>query len=261
MKIEDKIKKIKENKKIGFMGHIIAGFPNIQTSYEAALGICEAGADFLEVQFPFSDPTADGATIEDACYVSLANGFKIESGFDIVKKLSTNTSTLIFIMTYSNIVFRYGVEKFVKKAKESGASGLIIPDLPLEEDESLNQICKENDMANIFVAAPGADAARIKKISRAGNGLLYAVARRGITGKKTDIDNEVENWLKLVRENSILPVATGFGIQTKSQVESLVNKTDIAVVGSFFVKTIKEAVEKKHNVKDRLFNATKEFIM
>jgi len=184
MKIDDKIKEIKKNKKIGFMGHIIAGFPDIETSYQAALGICEAGADFLEVQFPFSDPTADGSTIEGACYESLSNGFKIKNGFEIVKRLTQNVTIPILIMTYSNIVFKYGIEEFVKMAKSSGATGLIVPDIPIDNDENLNIFCKNYDIANIFVVAPGCDGKRIKRLSQTGSGFLYTVARRGITERK-----------------------------------------------------------------------------
>lgn len=258
--INELIKEIKNDKKIGFMGHIIAGYPDINISYEAGLGICEGGADFLEVQFPFSDPPADGPTIEEACYKSLESGFTIEKGFELIKKLTSQTQTIIFIMTYANIIYKYGIEKFIVKSKDVGAQGVIIPDIPFENDEGLNDICKKYNVANIFVAAPGADAERIKTLSKTGSGILYTVVRRGITGKKTELDKNVFEWLKLVKDNSKLPVAAGFGIQTKEQIEELVGHCEIAVVGSFFVRTINNAIEKNWDVKEKLFNVTKSLI-
>lgn len=260
MTIEDKIKDIRTNKKIGLMGHIVAGFPDIKTSLNAALGICEGGADFLEVQFPFSDPTADGSTIEGACYTALSEGFKVDGGFGIVKKLTDSVDIPVFIMTYANIVYRYDIEKFIMKAKESGCSGLIIPDMPLDNDEGLNELCIKHRIANIFVVAPGADKMRIKELSQAGSGLLYTVARRGITGRKTQISGEVEDWIKFVKNNSSLPIATGFGIQSKEQIKELVGKSDIAVVGSFFVNAIRDAVKNGEDVNKKLFSLTKNLI-
>jgi tryptophan synthase alpha chain len=259
-RINEKIINIKKNKKIGFMGHIIAGFPDLKTSLDAALGICEGGADFLEVQFPFSDPAADGPIIESASYQALENGFTIQQGFQLVENLAKKTDTVIFIMTYANIVFKYGIEKFIKKTKETGAKGVIIPDIPLEYDEGLNKACKENEIANIFVAAPGANSERIKRLSNIGEGILYVVVRRGITGKKTELDQTVFNWLNLVKQNSILPIAAGFGIQSKEQIKELEGIADIAVVGSYFTKSIKEAFDKQENVNKKLFDVTKSLI-
>ena len=260
MKIKEKIDEIAKNKKIGLMGHIIAGFPNIETSYLAAIAVGGGGVDLLEVQFPFSDPTADGPTIEGACYEALSNGFKIADGFELVKRVTTTLTIPILIMTYSNIVFKYGVEKFVKKSKESGVSGLIVPDLPLENDEGLNKYCQNYGIDNIFVVAPGCSKDRIKKLSQNGSAFLYTVARRGITGKKTEIDSSVTEWLKLVKENSVLPIATGFGIQSKAQIDELITKSDIAVVGSYFVNAIKDAFQKGLDIKTTLSNSTKNLI-
>ena len=252
MKIDDAIKKIKYEKEIGLMGHIIAGYPDMKTSYEAALGICEAGADFLEIQFPFSDPFADGPTIEEACYKSIENGFTIEKGFELVKDVSSKAETSVLIMTYGNIIYKYGVEKFIKKAKESGAIGLIVPDIPLERDEDLNALCGKHGIVNIILVTPGADAERIKFLSSKGKGFLYTVMRRGITGKKTEMDVGLDEWITLVKENSSLPIAAGFGIQSREQIEYLSGKVDIAIIGSFFVKKIRELFDNKADVKSEI---------
>ena len=250
------LKRINENKKnnkIGFMGHIIASFPDYEKSLEAALGMADAGVDFIEVQFPFSDPTADGPIIESACYESIKNGFKVKDGFRLVKELSKKTGSSVLIMSYGNVVFKYGVENFIKEAKESGAKGVIIPDMPVDSDEKINFFCKKYEIDDIIVVAPGADAERIKKISSIGTGFLYTTLRRGITGEKSLINDESKKWLKLVKENSGLPVAAGFGIRTSEQIKELKEFCEIVIVGSHFVNIIRDSYEKKLNIKDALF--------
>jgi len=137
---------------------------------------------------------------------------------------------------------------------------VIIPDMSLENDEGLNKFCKKYDIANIFVAAPGVEAKRIKLLSDAGDGILYTVVRRGITGKETLIDKTVLNWLNLVKQNSSLPIAAGFGINSNKQIKKLEGIADIAVVGSFFVRKINEAIEKKFEIKDFLKNETQKLL-
>lgn len=253
--IKDKINNIRAKNKIGFMGHVIAGYPDIDSSYQAALGICEGGADFLEVQFPFSDPTADGPSIEGACYEALNKGFKITNGFNLVKKLADNTDTVILIMTYANIIFKYGIKKFIDDAKKNQAKGLIIPDIPFESDEGLTEYSKKNNIDNIFIAAPGSSPERIKNLSQKGSGFLYTVARRGITGKKSEINEESKEWFDTVKKNSVLPIAVGFGIRSKEQIDILKNYCDIAIAGSYFVDVIKETKSKNGNYKDSLKKA------
>jgi tryptophan synthase alpha chain len=252
MKIENQIEKIKKTKKIGFMGHIIAGFPTLEDSKTAAFTLIKSGTDFLEIQFPFSDPFADGPIIEGACYKSLENGFTIEKGFELVKEISASTDIPIFIMTYGNIIFKYGIEKFIKKAKENGTDGFIIPDIPPEQDEGLNSIVKKYGLTNILLVTPSCDAERIRYVSNIGSGFLYTVMRRGITGKKTDLDKEVNDYLSLVRKNSSLPIAVGFGIQTNEQIKYLEDKAEIAIAGSFLVKTISDAYKNQENISEKL---------
>ncbi len=259
-KIDEKIDTLKKSNKIGFMGHFIAGYPDIPASLKAAKGICRAGIEFLEVQFPFSDPTADGPAIEGACYKSLENGFTVEKGFEITRKLVATTDAAIIVMTYANIVFRYGVNLFISKVKDVGASGIIIADLPPECDEGIIELCAQNDLRIIQICAPGASAERIRQLSEKGSGFLYTVMRRGITGRKTDISEETTDWLKKVRSNSILPIAAAFGIQSKEQIELLKTKADIAVCGSYFVKKIEEATQNGLDVEEALYKTTKELI-
>lgn len=220
------------------MGHIVAGYPNKEISIQAGIGICEGGAKYLEVQFPFSDPNADGAIIEDASHQSLKNGFKIKDGFDIIKNLVQNTASEILIVSYANIIYSYGIESFVKKTKEAGAKGLIIPDLPFEEDEGLRKIATKHHLQVIELIAPGATSQRIKKLSNTPSDFVYVVARTGTTGNKTSIDEELLQWIDFVKSHCNKKIALGFGINSNAQIKALDGKVDIVVVGSYFVQKI-----------------------
>jgi len=255
-KLAEKLKEIKNKDKIGFMGHVVAGYPDLETSYEAAMGISEGGADFLEIQFPFSDPFADGPTIENASVVSLKNGIKISDCFNLAEKIAKNCESSVLIMTYGNIAFSYGIEKFVKKSEEIGVDGFIIPDIPPENDEGLSVLCEKNDLSMIYLAAPGNSAERIEYLSEKGNGFIYTVARTGITGKKTEITGEVTEWLNFVRKNSKLPIAVGFGINSSNQIKNLKPYCDIAIAGSYFVRKITECHKNGDDVRKTLKTKT-----
>lgn len=247
MKISDKLNE--KTKAIQLMGHVIAYFPDYNSSLAAAKGIIDGGVDYLEVQFPFSDPTADGPAIEGACYRALESGFNVEEGFKLAGELVEYAQNVpILIMTYANIIFHYGMEGFIKKAKSIGVSGFIIPDLPPDADEGLNKLALENGLDNVVIVTPGADAERIRYLSEAGSGFLYTVIRRGITGEKTDFNDEAYNWLELVKNNSFLPIAAAFGIKENSHIMALQGKAPIAVIGSHFVRCIDKAVSEKGDI-------------
>jgi len=258
--IENKIEMIKSEKRMGFMGHVVAGYPNMETSYNAALGISAGGADFIEVQFPFSDPFADGPAIENACIKSLENGLKTEECFNLTERIVKDSSSAILIMTYGNIAFKYGLEKFLKRAHEIGVCGVIIPDLIPESDEGLIDLCQKYDLYPIMLAAPGNGSDRIEFLSRVGKGFIYTVARAGTTGNNTEINPEVVQWLEKVRNNSILPSAVGFGINSNQQIRNLSNHCDIAIAGSHFVREIEHAVGNQLDVREHLKFKTSELL-
>ncbi len=258
--IKNRMDEIKSMNRIGFMGHVVAGFPDIETSFQAAMGISEGGADFLEIQFPFSDPFADGPLIENACIKALDNGIKIEDCFNLARRVAENSGSIVLIMTYGNIIFKYGVRKFIERAAKTGVKGVIIPDLPPENDENLLKYCHEFDVSPILLAAPGNDSERIRYLSDIGDGFIYTVARVGTTGKKTEIDTDVREWLEKVREYSSLPTAVGFGINSSEQVKKLEEYCDIAIAGSYFVKSISEACEKGDDILSTLKEKTSELL-
>lgn len=233
------------------MGHIIAGYPNMELSLNAALGICYAGASYLEVQFPFSDPNADGVVIEEACDKSIARGFKVSVGFELLSTLSTHLSengcsTRLIIMTYANVIFHYGIEAFVKEAKKCGVWGIIAPDLPLECDENLRKYAKKYHLAIISLIAPKTPTKRIKKIAKLSDKIVYVVARAGITGEKTQFTQAFFDYITLVRKKCKKPIALGFGINSYEQVKLLEGKVDIIVAGSYFVRLVSELSTQAH---------------
>lgn len=250
---------MKNSAKVSLMGHIVGGYPNKDLSIQAALGICEGGASYLEVQFPFSDPSADGPIIEEACNVALKNGFTIDDGFEIVQILSHQSNTKILIMTYANIIFSYGVLEFVKKAKICGAKALIVPDLPYESDEKLREIAKSYEIGVIELIAPGADAKRIQKLSKVSKDFVYVVARTGTTGKKTQINEKLFEWLEFVKSHCDKKIALGFGIYSNEQVVALQDIIDIVIAGSYFVKKINSR-NPQENIRDTLKNHTAQLI-
>ncbi|WP_233704042.1 tryptophan synthase subunit alpha [Helicobacter mesocricetorum] len=230
-------------KEIALMGHIIAGYPNFQKSLEAALGIALGGASFLEVQFPFSDPNADGEIIRNACEESLKLGFNTDLGFELIeaihtKLLENGCKTKLLIMTYGNILFAYGIESFLKRAKESGVFALIVPDLSLQNDENLFALAKKFGLENIALLAPYTHDSRIKQLTKKSGSFVYVVARNGITGDCTQITPELLAYINKVKKSCNKSIALGFGIQSKEQIAALRGVVPIVVIGSAFVKYI-----------------------
>lgn len=244
------------------MGHIIACYPNFELSLSAALGIAESGASYLEVQFPFSDPNADGIIIEAANHASIANGFKVAQGFELVSALDSTFKahklpTKLIIMTYANIIYSYGIKAFVKMAKHSGAWGIIAPDLPIECDEHLRHYARLYHLNVISLIAPNTDTKRIKKIAKVSNEIIYVVARAGTTGAKTHISKDLLIWLDAIKTLCEKPIALGFGINDNAQVRALQSRVDIIVAGSYFVKKISELALDSSNAKETYTTALK----
>ena len=253
-------------KQIALMGHIVAGFPNFDASLEAAFGIALGGAEYLEVQFPFSDPNADGIAIANACEVALKNGFNTDLGFEFLAQLQcklaqNNLKTKLLIMTYGNILFCYGVKKFFFLSRERGIYGLIVPDLSLHNDEKLFKKAKKMGLENIALIAPLTKPKRMKKLSKASGAFVYVVARNGITGDTTRIDESLLDYIELVKKHCKKPLALGFGIQSKEQIDALRGIVPIAIVGSAFVRHInKVCKDKTERITQSLCVFTKELL-
>lgn len=220
------------------MMHIVAGYPTLQSSRRIALKILELGADFLEIQIPFSDPIADGPVIAAANNTALKNGVSLKASFRMIKSVTHSTKKPVFIMTYFNLIHRYGVKKFCKRARAGGVIGLIVPDYPFDEEtgNGLLKYCRKNRLSFIPVIASTTRNDRIKVLVQCADRFVYCVSRSGTTGQKTVIDAPVIEYLKRVRAHCPLPIAVGFGIATKAQMEALKFFADIAVVGSALIQ-------------------------
>lgn len=229
------------------MTHIVAGYPTLQECERLATAMVQDGVSYLEIQMPFSDPVADGKTIAAANQKALENGMTVEACFSLIKRLSSKIHIPIFLMTYFNIPFHYGLGKFCKKAKENGCKGLIIPDIPIDEEpcEHYISLCKKYELNSIQVISPLTTDSRLKKIAKAANGFVYCMARVGITGERKKLDKSISDYLDRVKSHIPLPLAVGFGISKMEHVKILAEKADIIVIGSKIMNLYTEGGIKK----------------
>ena len=223
------------------MAHMVAWYPDMARSLDVARALCDGGAEYLEIQFPFSDPSADGPSIQEACSHALTAGFTVDAGFELVSTVCGDLGKPVFIMSYANLVFSRGVERFVEDARSAGAEGLIIPDLTPGYDEGLYEQGNTGGMNVIPVLAPSVSDERLAEILAYRPAYLYAAIRLGITGTHTVLGPEVFDFVgKLTATGA--KVLAGFGIDRRSQVEQLEKYVHALVVGSALVRTIAEAV-------------------
>lgn len=223
------------------MAHLIAGFPDLDVSRVIADGLVDGGAEFLEVQFPYSDPTADGPVIQAACSSALDRGFRVDDGFEMIADLAAGYDTPIFVMSYGGVVFARGINRFVADARNAGAAGVIIPDLMPGYDEGLFDAGADAGLAVVPVVAPSVSQTRLAEILDLKAPILYAAIRTGITGVRTQIDAGVALFLESVRSPETTLIA-GFGVSNRDQARRLQRHTDVLVVGSAFVSVVFDAI-------------------
>ena len=226
--------------KIKLMSHLVAGYPTDELSLEVARALVSGGADILEIQLPFSDPSADGPAIQTACTEVLSRNYRTSDGLRFIAQVHSEFPEIpICIMSYGSLIYTPGVAEFCKKAAGVGVKGMIIPDLPFDFDEGLTAACKENGMINIPVAAPSMSAERLHKLAHAGFPYIYAALRVGITGTDTKIDSNTLEFLKKVSEGGS-KIYGGFGISNGEQAKALASSVEAIVAGSVFVRLITE---------------------
>ena len=222
------------------MTHMVIGYPTLDDTIKIVKTMTENGADFIELQIPFSDPIADGPTIMKACEKSLKNGTKVKDSFDVMKKLSGMVNKPLYFMAYYNTVFKHGVEEFCRDAKEAGASGIIVPDMPVDEEPEEHFIanCQKYSLDNIQVVSPASTDERLKKNAAVARGFVYCTAHQGITGAKDELDPTLIDFLKKVRSVFSVPIAVGFGISKREHLQALSPYADIAIIGSALIDII-----------------------
>ena len=233
-----KIKSAFENGK-AFIPFITCGDPNLDTTEKIVREAVKNGADLIELGIPFSDPTAEGPVIQGANIRALAGGVTTDKIFDMVKKLREDLSIPMVFMTYANVVFSYGAEKFICTCHDIGIDGLILPDLPYEEKDEFLPICEKYDVDLISLIAPTSDK-RIGMISKDAKGFIYIVSSLGVTGTRSEITTDLDSVVSVIRKNTDVPCAIGFGISTPEQASKMASLSDGAIVGAAIIKIIEK---------------------
>lgn len=240
MKLEQILRERKASKDILLMTHIVLGYPSFETNREVIKEMVENGVDCIEMQIPFSEPMADGPVILKANQDSLAHGTTIEDCLNFGAEMCATHDIPFLYMTYYNIIYKYGEQRFLERAAGAGIQGLILPDLPPEEGGTLCTGAKELGMAPIMIYSPTSTVERMAELSGYGAGFIYCTARRGVTGSHSDLDSGFQAYLNRCRQATSLPLAVGFGIQNRGDIEALIGAADIGVVGSQTIKLVDE---------------------
>ena len=220
-----------------FIPFITCGDPDLETTKAVVHAAVSSGADLIELGIPFSDPTAEGPVIQGANLRALSGGVTTDKIFDMVRELRKDVTVPMVFMTYANVVFSYDAEKFIKTCSEIGIDGLILPDIPYEEKEEFDPICEKYGVDLISLIAPTSHD-RIAMIAKEASGFIYIVSSLGVTGTRSEITTDISAMVELIRQNSSLPCAVGFGISTPLQAAKMASLSDGAIVGSAIIKLI-----------------------
>ena len=222
-----------------FIPFITCGDPDLETTAAAVRAAVANGADLIELGIPFSDPTAEGPVIQGANIRALRGGIKTKHIFEFVRELRRDVTVPMVFMTYANVVFSYGAENFISTCAEVGIDGLILPDIPFEEKEEFLPICSQYDVALISLIAP-TSANRIGMIAKEAEGFIYLVSSLGVTGERSEIKTDLRSIVELIRANTDVPCAIGFGISTPEQAKQMASISDGAIVGSAIVRLLEK---------------------
>ena len=228
---------LETKRKILLMTHVVVGYPSLEDNWKMLEAMGEADVDLVELQMPFSEPSADGPLFVKANQEALRNGIRWQAYFDLMKRASERFDFPILMMGYCNTAFSMGFENYCVNIRKNGGEGFIIPDLPLEEYGELFQYSRQHDLNPIMLCTPTNKEERIRKICGHGSGFIYCVARKGVTGKNTELDISAEKILQQCRLFTDLPLALGFGLSQAEDLHRLHGKAEIAIVGSALLKT------------------------
>ncbi|MEM7234035.1 MAG: tryptophan synthase subunit alpha [Planctomycetota bacterium] len=250
-RVDRMVEHLRSEGRTGIMTHIVLGYPSLDESREIIAAMVEAGVDVIEVQIPFSDPTADGPVITQACQAALDNGVTVADAMAFMKEMSSKYETPFLYMSYTNIAFAYaggpdaedgGLRAFVRDSAAAGAAGMILPDLPPDQDqEGYTEACREFGLHPIYVVSPNTPDRRLEMIRDVSSGFVYSTSRTGTTGKEMDLEmDSLRSFLKRAHDITGLALAVGFSIRSREQVESLKDDAEIAVIGSHFIRVFEQ---------------------
>jgi len=238
--LESYINQQLQTKEILLMTHIVMGYPDFESSYEIVRQMVAAGVDLMELQIPFSEPMADGPVILKANQKAIEGGSTVQRCFDFATRVSRDFSIPFLFMSYANILYKYGMAPFSDQMAKINLRGAIVPDLPPEESRDYLAAMGKNNLAPIYIFSPETSDERMAYIASFAQGFVYCLARKGVTGKTTSFSTDIADYLKRCRRATRLPLAVGFGVKDKSDIDFLRGKADIAVIGSQTIRLVEE---------------------
>ncbi|MFC5714230.1 tryptophan synthase subunit alpha [Thalassorhabdus alkalitolerans] len=245
-----------------FIPFIMAGDPDKETTIQLALALEEQGAHILELGIPYSDPLADGPVLQRSAERARGQGITLEKSLTLIPEMRKRGLTIpVVIFTYYNPILQFGEDRFINCAKESGADGVLVPDLPFEESQEFAKNAKENGLSFISLVAPTSKH-RIEKIAKEAQGFLYCVSSLGVTGTRENFPPEAFSFIKQVKKHAEVPVAVGFGISKKEHVKDLQGSCDGVIIGSAIMKEVEKHKDrlKKESEREEAINSLKEFV-
>lgn len=238
--MSSRVEAVLDSQKNALIGYLPLGFPDLQTSIDAAVALIDNGVDILELGVPYSDPVMDGLVIQEATQVALAQGFKLQHAFDAVKAITARVDAPVLLMTYYNPIVQYGVDRFAADLAAAGGAGLITPDLIPDEAGEWLEASEKYNLDRVFLAAPSSSEERLVSAVKHSRGFVYAVSTMGITGARADVDVAAKSLVGRLRDAGATHVGVGVGISTGSQVQEVLGYADGAIVGSALVKALND---------------------
>jgi tryptophan synthase alpha chain len=231
-------KVFKQHNRKALIAYITAGIPNVSKTIEIVPRLASLGCDIIELGIPFSDPLADGVTIQEASFKALRNGFTLETCLEMTSIIRHRTDVPIVYMSYCNPILSFGIERFSNECRKSGVDGIIVPDLPPDEAIEIQDIMNEQGIHCIYLLAPNSPRERIALVEKKSNGFIYLVSLTGVTGTRKSLPANLESYVMEVREQTTKPLCVGFGISTPEQGRSVARVADGVIIGSKFVQLI-----------------------
>ena len=250
-----KIQQIFNNKK-AFITYITAGDPDLETTKEIIFELNKDGVDIIEIGIPFSDPLADGPVIQEASQMAIKKGVNLSKIFNTLENLKGRINTPIVLMGYYNSILNYGIDKFMEDCGRTNVSGVIIPDLPFDEEPEFYEKLRKNNIDGILLVAPNTSEERLKMLSNYATGFLYCVSLMGVTGDSKGPVEYINDYIQKIRKYINIPIAIGFGIDHQEKVKSLIDYVDGIIVGSAIIKLI----DKNKDNKDKMFEELRSFV-
>lgn len=254
-RITKKFEELKKDNKKALITYVTSGDPDRATTINLVLKMEEAGADIVELGIPYSDPLADGPVIQRASERALKGGTNIDNVFSMVSSIREKTQIPLVFLVYYNSIFKFGIEKFLKKCSDSGIDGLIIPDLPLEERREIKDLMKEYPIDLIALVALTSED-RVRDIVLGSEGFIYCISSKGVTGTRTHFDDELLKLVQQVKKYTEIPLAIGFGISDEKAIKDLKPLSDGLIVGSAIIKKVEEGI-KEGGIEERVFQFVK----